>query len=98
MDGNAQDYPTKIYTDLSDLAPSPPDGRCITDSNSLPPCKLSFFFLTKAFEYGKYQHLQEKDWTQAMTNVYLRSCCVGGDLIKDLIENGNKITLPDLWL
>jgi hypothetical protein len=84
MDGNAQDYPTKIYTVVSVLAPSPPDGRCITDLNILPSFKLSFSFLIKAFEYEKYQYLREKSWTQQMTETYLRSCCVGGDLIKDL--------------
>jgi hypothetical protein len=77
-------------------APLPPDGRCITDSKTLPPCKLSFSFLRKAFNYAKYQYVTG-DWTQDMTKTYLQVCCVGGDIIKDLIVNQERSALPDLW-
>jgi hypothetical protein len=51
-------YPTKNKTDSKMSAPIPPDGRCITDSKMLHPCKLSFSFLRKAFDYAKYQYIQ----------------------------------------
>jgi hypothetical protein len=89
-------YPTKESTNFSVLAPVPPDGRCINNSEILLPCKLSFSFLIQAFDYGKYQYVQNY-WSKEMTRTYLRTCCFGGDLITDLLENGNETTLPDLW-
>jgi hypothetical protein len=32
-----------------------------------------------------------------MTKTYLRVCCVGGDIIEDLIVNRERTALPDLW-
>lgn len=90
-------YPTTQDTIFGDSAPTPPAGRCITDSINLPPCKLSFSFLIKAFLYAKYHYLKG-DWTQLMTTTYLRTCCVGGDLIKNLIQNRAEAVVPDLWL
>ena len=44
---------------------------------------------------SKYQYLH--GWTKQITNTYLRTCFVGGDLITDLPENGKEATLPDFW-
>ena len=33
-----------------------------------------------------------------MTTAYLQTCCVGDDLIKNLIQNRFEAVVPDLWL
>lgn len=95
-------YPTVDTTHFGEavdgeIVPSPPDGRSITNSKKLPPCKLSFSFLIKAFEYAKFQ-FQHKFWTQEITSVYLRACCFGGDIINNLIKMGEQAVIPELWL
>ncbi len=90
-------YPTTQDTSFGYSAPTLPAGKCITDAINLPPCKLSFSFLIKSFLYAKYHYLKG-DWAQLVTTTYLQTCCVGADLIKNLIQNCVEAVVPDLWL
>ena len=95
-------YPTIEQTNFDgpingEIVPDPPDGRTITDADELPPCKLSFLFLIKAFVYAKFQY-QHGFWTKENTVTYLRTCCVGGDIISNLKQNKQQANIPELWL
>lgn len=95
-------YPTIEQTHFDEpingeIVPDPPDGRTITNSDELPPCKLSFSFLIKAFVYAKFQY-QHGFWTKENTVTYLRTCCVGGDIIYNLKQNRQQANIPELWL
>jgi len=48
--------------------------------------------------YAKHQYGIEKRWTQSSTKTYLQTCCLNGDLILNLIQNGDQAVPPDLWL
>jgi hypothetical protein len=60
--------------------------------------------LIQAYEYAKFQFLRKDGWTQAMTKVYLQTCCMSGDVNekKNIMVNEVKqnnapktiITLP----
>ena len=97
-------YPTMIQTYFDEdkpingeILPAPPEGRTITNSDYLPPCKLSFSFLIKAFVYAKFQY-QHGFWTKGNTETYLRTCCLSGDIISNLKENKHEAKIPELWL
>jgi hypothetical protein len=97
-------YPTVSSTNLGTLTSIPPQGREITYSTSLPPCKISFQFLLQAYEYAKYQYLCKDGWTQAMTRNYLRTCCMSGDVVDNFFKMANEFQQnqasfipPELW-
>jgi hypothetical protein len=102
------DYPSVSCTSFEESAPSPPQGREITNQTLLAPCKISFSFLLQAYEYAKFQFLRKDGWTQAMTKVYLWTCCMSGDVSKkniimvNEVEKNNApetiISPPVLWL
>ena len=98
-----KNYPTVKQSYFDDkpingeIVPEPPEGRTITNSNDLPPCKLSFSFLIKAFVYAKFQY-QHEFWTKENTGTYLRLCCVNGEIISNLKENKHEANIPELWL
>jgi hypothetical protein len=75
-------HPTVLCTSFEESAPSPPQGREITNQTLLAPCKISFSFLLQANKYEKFQFLRKDGWTQAMTKVYLWTCCMSGDVSK----------------
>ncbi len=101
-------YPTVSCTSFEESAPSPPQGQEITNQTLLAPCKISFSFLLQAHEYEKFQFLRKDGWTQAMTKVYLQTCCISGDVSEKKIIMVNEvkqnnapktiITSPVLWL
>jgi hypothetical protein len=101
-------YPTFSCTSFGESAPSPPQGREITNQTLLAPCKMSFSFLLQAYEYLKIQYLRQDGWTQAMTKVYLWTCCMSGDasenffiMVNEVKQNNAPktiITLPVLLL
>jgi hypothetical protein len=74
------DYPSVSYTSFEEYAPSPPQGGEITNQTLLAPCKISFSFLLQAYKYAKFQSLTRNGWTQAMTKVYLWTCCMSGNV------------------
>jgi hypothetical protein len=76
------DYPSFSCTSFEESAPSPLQGREITNQTLLAPCKISFFFLLQAYKYAKFPFLRRDGWTQTMTKVYLWTCCMSGDISK----------------
>jgi hypothetical protein len=101
-------YPLVSCTSFEKSAPSPPQGREITNQTLLAPCKISFSILLQAYEYAKFQFLRRVGWTQAMTKAYLWTCCMSGDVSGKKFTSVNEvkqdnapktiITRPDLWL
>ena len=101
-------YPTVSCTEFGKAAPLPPKGREIKNEKHIAPCKLSFPFLLQAYEYAKFQYLRENGWSQAMTKVYLRTCCMSGDVSDKFFEMAFQVkqnnapetifTPPVLWL
>jgi hypothetical protein len=102
------DYPSVSCTSFEESAPSPPQGREITNQTLLAPCKISFFFLLQAYKYAKFQILRKDGWTKAITKVYLWTCCMSGDVGKNFFIMVNEvkknnapktiISPPVLWL
>jgi hypothetical protein len=79
----------------------------MTNQTLLAPCKISFSFLLQAYKYAKIQFLRKDGWTQAMTKVYLRTCCMSGDvsdffiIVNEVRKNNAPKTIispPVLWL
>lgn len=100
-----KDYPVN----KSSESPDYPDGRDV-DANSklLPPCKLSFPFLKKAFDFAIHNCLVKKRrWSDKNLNAYLRTCCFHGGLIDSIMEaikevrgkalKQDDIIPPGLW-
>jgi hypothetical protein len=83
-------YPSVSCTSFEEPAPSPPQGREITNQTLLAPCKISFSFLLQAYEYANFQFLRRDGWTQAMTKVYLRTCCMSNDVSKNVFTMVNE--------
>ncbi len=75
-------YPSVSCTSFEESAPSPEQGQEIANRTLLAPCKISFSFILRAYEYAKLQFLRRDGWTQAMTKVYLWTCCMIGDVSK----------------
>jgi hypothetical protein len=102
------DYPSVSCTSFEESAPSPPQGREITNQTLLAPCKISFSFLPQAYKYTKFIFLRRDGWTKAMTKVYLWTCCMSGNVSKNFFIKANEvkknnapktiISLPVLWL
>jgi hypothetical protein len=84
-------YPSVSCTSFEESAPSPPQEREITNQTLLAPCKISFSFLLQAYEYAKFQFLRRDGWTQAMTKVYLWTCCMSGDVSNFFFTSVNEV-------
>jgi hypothetical protein len=101
-------YPTVSCTNFGDSTPSLPKGCEITNKNILAPCKISFSFLLQVYKYAKFQYLSKDSWIQAMTKVYLCTCCMSGDVSNKFFITANTsskndapktiVTPPVLWL
>ncbi len=80
----------------------------MTNQTLLAPCKISFSFLLQAYKYAQFQFLRKDGWTQAMTKVYLWTCCMSGDvsekkfiMVNEVKKNNAPETIispPVLWL
>ena len=92
------DYPSVSCTSFEGTAPSPLQGREITNQTLLAPCKISFSLLLQAYEYAKFQFLRRDGLTKAMTKVYLWTCCMSGDVVKKNNAPETIISPPVLWL
>ncbi len=101
-------YPSVSCISLEEFAPSPPQGREITNQTLLAPCKISFSFLLQAYRNANFQFLRKDGWTQAMTNIYLWTSCMSSDvsykcftMVNEVKQNNAPetiITPPILWL
>ncbi len=108
MDSEAVRLSISFMHKFEESAPSPPQGQEITNQTLLAPCKISFSFLLQAYECAKFQFLRKDGWTQAMTKVYLRTCCMSSDVSKKNFIKVNEvkknnapetiISPPVLWL
>jgi hypothetical protein len=85
------DYPSVSCTSFEESAPSPLQGQEITNQILLAPCKISFSFLLQVYKYTKFQFLRRDGWTQAMTKVYLWTCCMRGDVSKFFLIMVNEV-------
>ncbi len=80
-----------LLSNFGDSTSSPPKGRAITNKTLLAPCKISFSFLLQAYKYANFQYLSKDGWTQAMTKVYLCTCCMSGDVSNKCFSVANNV-------
>jgi hypothetical protein len=91
MDSEAVRLSISFMHKFEESAPSPPQGREITNQTLLAPCKISFSFLLQAYKYANFQFLRRDDWTQAMTKIYLQTCCMSSDVCKTFFIMVNEV-------
>ena len=100
-------YPSVNDDDGSNDQPQAPAGQELTEDDMIPPVKISFDFLLKAFYFAKYHFLRKGGWPQDKMKDYLRSCSFHGGLIDAMIEaltekksnptSSFDISPPDIW-
>jgi hypothetical protein len=56
---------------------------------------MLFSFLLQAYKYAKFQYLSKDGWTQAMTKVYLRTCCMSSDVSGKIFSMATNVKQND---